>query len=423
MGGMGMGGMGMGMGMGGMGMGGMGMGSMGMGGMGGYGSGGQGGQGGGRSSSVDMSQLTQLIENTIAPESWYDTSDYGEGVISAYPPSGMSMTMPKKLAITNTREVHRQVEQLLDELRKSLLPQVSIEARFLTVSKAFMQEIGLDADMYLNKLGGKWGQMTLTQDHVSGSKPKATEVPGSLGNAPAAIVASGGYGYAMNALQVQYLLRAAQARDDTKTLSSPRVTVMSGDPAIFNLSSYFQFALPPETQQNYVGGTTLGTNQNQTTVTPQYSTVLTGNGLQITPTISKDKKHVLLTIDLIRNRLVGIRTQIVETVAFDAAGVAQNVSYKVELPETESAGLSTRVSVPDQGTLLLGGQTVTTEVEKQSGVPILSKIPIIGLVFSSKSMVKDQQILLLLVKPTIILQNERDEEAIAEAEAKEAHAF
>jgi type II secretory pathway component GspD/PulD (secretin) len=410
-----------------MGMGGMGMGGMGMGG-GGYGSGGQGGQGGqggygGRGGSYDMSQLTQLIENTIAPDSWYDTSDYGEGVISAYPPS-MGMTLPKKLAITNTREVHQQVEHLLDELRKSLLPQVSIEARFLTVSKNFMEEIGLDADMFLNKLGGKWGRMTIAQDSASGAKATSTEVPGSLGNIPAAVMASGAYGSSiLNPLQVEYLLRATQARSDTKTLSSPRVTVMSGDPATFSLSSSFQFALPPQTQQNYVGGTTLGTNQNQTTLTPQYSTVLTGNALQITPTISKDKKHVLLTIDLIRNRLVGIRSQNVETVVFDAAGVGSTVSYKVDLPETESALLSTRVSVPDQGTLLLGGQTVTTEVEKQVGVPILSKIPLIGRVFSADSTVKDQQILLLLVKPIIILQNERDEEAIAEAEAKEAHAF
>ena len=96
---------------------------------------------------------------------------------------------------------------------------------------------------------------------------------------------------------------------------------------------------------------------------------------------------------------------------------------QVETPETESAQLSTRVMVPDGGTLLLGGQTVTTEVEKQVGVPILSKIPIIGRAFTSESTVKDQQILLLLVKPRIILVDERDKEALEEAMAREAHAF
>jgi len=95
----------------------------------------------------------------------------------------------------------------------------------------------------------------------------------------------------------------------------------------------------------------------------------------------------------------------------------------VETPETESAQLSTRVMVPDGGTLLLGGQTVTTEVEKQVGVPILSKIPIIGRAFSTDSTVKDQQILLLLVKPRIILIDEKDQEALEAASAAGAHAF
>ena len=441
MGGMGMGGMGGGMmggmgggmmggmGMGGMGMGGMGMGGMGMGGMGGgmgggYGGGmgGMGGGMGGRGGSYDMSQLTQLIENTIAPDSWYDTSDFGEGMIVSYP-QGMGMTVPKKLAITQSREVHKQIEQLLDELRKSLGPQVSIEARFLTVSKGFMEEIGLDADITLRNLGGKWGNVNILQDSVSGSKPSATEVPGSMGNIPSAILGIGSYGGFLDDLQVDYLLRATQARNDTKTLSSPRATVMSGEPAVFNLSSYFQFALPPETSMGYQPGLALGAVGTQTAVVPQYIDVITGNSLQMTPTISKDKKHVLLTIDVLRNRLVGIRRQQVETIVTGATGQSQTMRLQVETPETEAAELSTRVSVPDGGTLLLGGQTVTTEVQKQVGVPILSKIPVLGRLFSSESTVKDQQILLLLVKPTIILQHERDLEAIAEAEAKEAHAF
>lgn len=386
--------------------------------------GGMGGGGGGygRGGGQDMTQLTQLIENIISPDSWYDTSEFGEGVIMPYPAMGMGMTLPKKLAITQTREIHRQVERLLDELRKSLGPQVSIEARFLTVGKGFLEDIGLDMDMSLN-LGGKWGQVGLQQDGVTGSKATATEVPGSMGNVPSAVSVQGGYGTILDDLQVQYLLRATQARNDTRTLSSPRATVMSGDPAIFNLASYFRFALPPETSVGYQPGVTLGTSGQQSSFTPVYTDVLTGNGLQITPTISKDKKHVLLTIDVMRNRLVGIRRQEVQTVAITAAGLSQPVTYHVEMPETETAELSTRVSLPDGATLLLGGQTVTTEVDKQVGVPILSKIPILGRIFSSESKVKDQQVLLLLVKPTIILPQERDQEAIAEAEAKEAHAF
>ena len=44
--------------------------------------------------------------------------------------------------------------------------------------------------------------------------------------------------------------------------------------------------------------------------------------------------------------------------------------------ETEDSFIETRVRVPDQGTVLLGGLTMTAQVEKEMGVPILSKIPI-----------------------------------------------
>ena len=88
----------------------------------------------------------------------------------------------------------------------------------------------------------------------------------------------------------------------------------------------------------------------------------------------------------------------------------------VTVPETETSSVMTRVSVPDGGTLLLGGQKITAEVEKESGVPILSKIPIIGRLFGNRSKLRDQKILLILVKPTIMLQEEREAEAIAALE-------
>ena len=92
------------------------------------------------------------------------------------------------------------------------------------------------------------------------------------------------------------------------------------------------------------------------------------------------------------------------------------MEYEVTVPETETSRVMTRVCVPDTGTLLLGGQKITAEVEKESGVPILSKVPLVGRLFSNRSTIRDHKILLILVKPTIILQEEREREAIAAME-------
>ena len=76
----------------------------------------------------------------------------------------------------------------------------------------------------------------------------------------------------------------------------------------------------------------------------------------------------------------------------------------------EVTELATTVSVPDRGTLLVGGQRVVREVEVESGVPVLSKLPMINRFFTNTSTTKDERTLLVLVKPTIIIQSEQEEE-------------
>ena len=82
----------------------------------------------------------------------------------------------------------------------------------------------------------------------------------------------------------------------------------------------------------------------------------------------------------------------------------------IEAPILEITEVATTVSIPDQGTLLIGGQRLVGEVEVEAGVPILSKIPVLSRLFSNASITKDQRTLLILVKPTIILQTEIEDE-------------
>jgi general secretion pathway protein D len=71
--------------------------------------------------------------------------------------------------------------------------------------------------------------------------------------------------------------------------------------------------------------------------------------------------------------------------------------------------VQTTVTVPDQGTILLGGQRLVTESEVETGVPVLSKIPFLNRLFSNRTSAKEEQTLLILIKPTILIQNEEEE--------------
>ncbi|MFH1717191.1 MAG: hypothetical protein ABIF19_07565 [Planctomycetota bacterium] len=364
---------------------------------------------------IQAQSLVQLVQESIEPDSWFDLSDTGEGTVTPYP-----LQQPKKLAVYNTHAVHQEVEKLLAALRVALGYQVSIEARFLVVSENFLEAVGLDVDFTQN-LGSKWGQVTFDQSSDVATQAEPTQVPLSLGGIGAVSSIVGGYGSILDDLQVAFLLRATQAHRDAKSLTAPVASVLSGESANFNITRMLIFALPPVQQP---GVTTVGITGGATgTATgtggglqPQYMPVPSGSSLSITPIITHDKKNVLLNILTRQQDFLGLRTTHIETPIVGGVGGTDVLTYDVQLPDTETSSLMTRVSVPDGGTLLLGGQRITAEVEKEAGVPILSKIPILGRLFSNRSTVRDSRILLILVKPTIILQEEREAEAIAAME-------
>ena len=243
-------------------------------------------------------------------------------------------------------------------------------------------------------------------------------MPGSLGglvDSPAANI-TGAWGTTLDRLQVSALLRATEGRSDAKSLSAPKVTVMSGEGASFSINDLVAFALPNTTTSTTVG-TGVGTSATSSGVFNNVYAATVGSQLYITPTISKDKKYVLLNISTMQTDLLRMRTlQVTSTNPNTTAGSPPTITTPVTVPETETANIATRVSVPDRGTLLLGGHKLTAKVEKEVGVPILSKIPILGRLFSNRSTIEDQKILLILVKPTIILQEETEHEAVASME-------
>jgi type II secretory pathway component GspD/PulD (secretin) len=81
----------------------------------------------------------------------------------------------------------------------------------------------------------------------------------------------------------------------------------------------------------------------------------------------------------------------------------------IQLPTITVTRVRTTVTVPDEGTVLLGGQRMVTELQIETGVPVLSKIPILNRFFTNRIESKTEQTLLILVKPTVLIQSEQEE--------------
>jgi type II secretory pathway component GspD/PulD (secretin) len=73
-----------------------------------------------------------------------------------------------------------------------------------------------------------------------------------------------------------------------------------------------------------------------------------------------------------------------------------------QLPILDLTSMSTQVSVPDGGALLIGGLKRKGESKREVGVPLLDKIPYLKRFFTNKSFISDKQVLVVLLRPRII---------------------
>ena len=88
----------------------------------------------------------------------------------------------------------------------------------------------------------------------------------------------------------------------------------------------------------------------------------------------------------------------------------------VQLPTFAFTTVVTTVSVPDGGTVLLGGIKRLREQRVERGVPLLSKIPYVSRLFRNVAIGRDAQSLMMMVTPRIIIQEEEEEKLGIELE-------
>ena len=412
-----------------------------------------------------LNRLLEIIQTNVDPNGWIDAG--GE--------TGAIQPLNGNLIITNTAKNHREIQGLLNQLREIRAIQISVEARFLSVIQDFFEHIGFDMDVYFNAQNNQfrdaeaqlraWGAgslagegLSITPRDVAGgafstgggtagpgwyvtdfdqqnntvtygfqpdgqsfsiSQPStlsiipvqsgATAITETLINSPfaaevlalnPALAIAGTF---LDDIQVDFLVEATQADRRNVSLTAPRLTFMNGKQAnIFVV-----------TQQAFVSDLTPVVGTGSVAFDPTVQSLQSGFTLALQGVVSADRRYVTLTVQ------TGISTvgEFGEgTVSAVAGGNGDNSSASIatgtfQLPLIAVTQISTGATIPDKGTLLLGGQRLVTEVEVETGVPVLSKLPILNRFFTNRIETKEEQTLLILVKPTIIIQNEEEERA------------
>ncbi|HQY88616.1 MAG TPA: hypothetical protein PK402_08150, partial [Tepidisphaeraceae bacterium] len=362
-----------------------------------------------------VQEIIQAIQNNVAPDTWKDAG----GLVGSVEELG------GQLIVTQSPEVQREVYDFLKKLREKRSIQVNVEARFITVQRNYLEEIGVDFDFqfnvdYANFPGtgfnpdSDFSPVLINQNNVSrggyggftAPGQLATGVTGNLGSEASTnnLGTSTTISAFLDDFRAQLFIRAVQLGQYASTLTAPRLTLFNGQRAYVVVG----------TEQAYVSDLTPVVGSGAVGFDPEIDTVGSGVVLDVQATVSADRKYVTLTLRPSLRRLITIRS-FVTFVGGNTGNGDNDVDPSaffgvIQQPEVQVTQLQTTVSVPDRGTLLLGGQTLSGTVERESGVPILSKIPFLKRLFTNRGTSKDEQVLLILVKPTIIIQREVENE-------------
>lgn len=185
------------------------------------------------------------------------------------------------------------------------------------------------------------------------------------------------------------LISAAASNDKINVLASPHILALDNKEAKIEIAD--EVPVATTITQPTAGGTT-GTPSNAVTSTSQVQFKSAGTILTVTPHIN-EKKQVVLKI-----------TQEVS-----------EVGGTVKIGGQDFTGFKTRKAnttaiVQDGHTLVLGGIITETTHNTRSGIPFLSKIPVLGYLFGTTTDTTLRKELLLMVTPHVIANhNEADE--------------
>jgi general secretion pathway protein D len=237
-------------------------------------------------------------------------------------------------------------------------------------------------------------------------------LPGSIGTNPiSGLGISGIYGNLLDDFRVSLLLNALEASSRLSIVHAPRVTLQNGQGA-----TMYQLTYIP-----YVSSLNVSVATGAAIAAPVISYATDGVRIVIERAlVSADHKYVTLDMDPQLDSFLGFNTFQFQvsgttpttttnpTTGATIIGTGGFVAPTLSIQEAteEKTEVRTRVTVPDGGTLMLGGVTIAGEVNLEAGVPGLSKIPFLKRLTTNTSEANDEVILLILVKPTILIDKE-----------------
>jgi general secretion pathway protein D len=214
--------------------------------------------------------------------------------------------------------------------------------------------------------------------------PAVATAAGATGG-PVGLALATGFNYLINNANfpggVQAALHLLDTYGSTKVISNPYLSALDNQKATIKVGDSIPIA-----SNSTVGGTT-----NVITTTSQY--IDTGVLLQVTPHINAGG---LVTMEV------------------DAEVSTPGTSSSADLaPPINTRSVQTLLAVPSGQTMVMGGLIIENKQNNSTGLPLISRIPVLGGLFGNQSLENDRTELVLFITPRVVA-NEADANRVIE---------
>jgi len=365
-----------------------------------------GGEGEDKVAFVELDQLVSNIKEATDLKYWE-----GEGVDLKPEDQGY-------LVITASREMHQRIRTVLEDMRRFATSVVTIDAKFLTVSRNFLQEVGVDF-RGLGGAGNKGDVATLDDvtnglvnnssrglDNNGTADPAANPVSGAFYNdggdgdmrartenvftdpVNSALSSNGGLTFGLtylDDLQIAAILRAVQKSSNAELVNTQLISVMDQaceHVAIINQTSFVRDFDVEVAQASFIAD-------------PKVDVIQDGLVLDVRPVIQQDRKYIILDLQPTVAELV----QPIPT--FTTSLGASTLPVTMQLPTLTVTSFATTAKVPDGGSVLLGGLRQMLQVDRKSSVPLLADLPLISFLFKLEGSLDESSSLMVMVRAWI----------------------
>lgn len=282
-----------------------------------------------------------------------------------------------KLIAYGPREDLTKITSLLDRLDRKP-PQVYLSTIIGQLTLGNGMEVGVDF-LRQFKAGGKGNIAagSITSDNVLAAVPDAR----SLLTTPVGAL-KGLNVYGQIADGVDAFVRALEETQRFKVLSRPTIYAANNKKA--SITSGRRIPVPTSSITDLSNTASVRTNIAFQDVVLK---------LEVIPLINSDKE-VNLTIAQVNDNVVGQQQ------------IAEN-----SVPIIATERLLTTVTVANRSTIILGGLITENEDKSTSGIPYLSRIPVLGHAFKTTRVTKNRRELLIFIRPVIV--EDAEEAAVA----------